>query len=107
MKGERVEDGRWDLKPGQYSKHICTHPDTGDQKFTCWLVYPPTPPGPVMIGPGPFGGWEVDENEDGTISLQPKPGNSNSLQVHPMEHGTKGHLPGWHGYINHGEWSGA
>lgn len=111
MKGKRVEDGRWDLKPGEYSKHICTSGDD-PTTYVCWLVYPPLPPGPVMIGPNPhFGGWDVDEHEDGTISLQPKPGNSNSLLVHSRVW-AKGQPnertdPGWHGYINHGEWVGA
>jgi phage terminase large subunit GpA-like protein len=37
---------------------------------------------------------EVDENDDGTITVEPKPGNSNSIL----------HVCGWHGYIDHGEW---
>jgi hypothetical protein len=106
FQGKRREDGVWDLKPGEYSKHICQSNEFPGKNFTCWLVYPPVPPGPVMIGPKPFGGWEVDENEDGTITLESKPGNSNSLLVHPIEHGKRGHLPGWHGYIDKGVWKG-
>lgn len=110
MKGKRREDGVWDLKPGEYSKHICQDSDYPGENFICWLVYPPKPPGPVMIGPDPFGGWEVDENEDGTITLEAKPGNSNSLQVHPRDWGQGENLrhdPGWHGYIRNGVWEGA
>jgi hypothetical protein len=37
---------------------------------------------------------EVEEHEDGTISVLPKPNNSNSI-MSPK---------GWHGYIRHGVW---
>jgi hypothetical protein len=40
---------------------------------------------------------EVEEHEDGTITVEPRPNNSNSI-LSPR---------GWHGYIHQGVWSGA
>lgn len=96
MQGTRREDGAWDLKVGEYSKMPIAH---DGESYTCWLVNVPTGHR-IMIGPEPVsGGWEVDEHEDGTISVVPKPGNSNSILVHPS-----GGRDGWHGYIRRGVW---
>jgi len=41
----------------------------------------------------------VREEDDGTISVRPGDGSSNSILV-------KDHRGEWHGYIEHGEWRG-
>lgn len=101
MKGERRPDGTnpLDLKSGDYAK---TNFGVNDQKYETWWIR--TPNG--ILGrlavrgsgevPQPHG-HEVDEHEDGTISVQPKPHNSNSILA--VEEGDS-----WHGYIDHGEW---
>jgi hypothetical protein len=43
----------------------------------------------------------VREEEDGTISVRPGDGSSNSILV------TGAHDTEWHGYIEHGEWRAA
>lgn len=64
-----------------------------------WWIRPPCGHN-NLLGPKPAGaGHEVDEHEDGTISVQPKPGNSNSiLCMTPVD----GQPCGWHGYVNRG-----
>lgn len=51
----------------------------------------------------------VEEHEDGTISVLPQPGNSNSIFVEgwPHDAGLRARgepLKFWHGYIRHGVW---
>lgn len=66
-----------------------------------WNIRPPCGHN-GMIGPEPAGkGHQVDEHEDGTITVEPKPGNSNSiLCTWPVD----GKPCGWHGYIDRGVW---
>ena len=45
----------------------------------------------------------VREEDDGTISIRPGDGSSNSVLV---EGHNKDGLASWHGYIEHGVWSG-
>lgn len=41
----------------------------------------------------------IREEDDGTISVRPGDGSSNSILCH-----TSGENAGWHGYIEHGVW---
>jgi hypothetical protein len=44
---------------------------------------------------------EVEEHEDGSISVIPRPNNSNSIMVHGYD-GER--MCEWHGFIRHGVW---
>lgn len=96
--GRRVPDDEWfswqadgQIRPGDYGKIV------DDRKVT-WFVCAPdgsrfmlaSPQSPDRAGRH----HEVDEHEDGTITVEPKPGNSNSI-LSPN---------GWHGWIYRGEW---
>lgn len=60
----------------------------------CWHARPPGCDHNCLLGPEPpASGHEVDEHEDGTITVEPKPGNSNSILCP---------ICGWHGYIYRG-----
>lgn len=63
-----------------------------------WMIRPPCGH-KFMLAPagnrtGPT--HEVDEHDDGTISVQPKPTNSNSILCPSC---------GWHGYVDHNDWT--
>lgn len=63
------------------------------ESFEAWFLKPPC--GHQMFlayDPRQGAVHEVDEHEDGTISVLPKTGNSNSILCHC----------GWHGYIRRG-----
>lgn len=68
----------------------------GEGSKTMWMI---KFPGPIdLLGHGRLSdAHEVDEHEDGTISVVPKPGNSNSIL-----HTIPGREIQWHGYIDHG-----
>lgn len=98
MQGKRIADGELPLEPGEYSKHIVQHTDK--KNYTCWMMTAPNGNGPFMIGPKPpRGGHEVEENGDGTITVRPRPNNSNSILVY-----ASGKKEAWHGYIYNGVW---
>lgn len=93
-----------DLRPGDYWKILDTgtgEPRKSDRPGnltgTCWYVVAP-------IGNkrgyaiGRLEAHTVREHEDGTISVRPDDGSSNSILIT----GAHGHT--WHGYIEHGEW---
>ena len=93
MQGRRLPDGQFPELPGEYSKMayqdgvttwIVCAPD-GGPKFQLANATSPDPAGRVH---------EVEEHEDGTITVEPKPHNSNSI-LSPR---------GWHGWIRHGVW---
>lgn len=103
MKGRRLPDTGFgdlperDLQPGDYWKY--TGIDLGDKypsnlTRTVWGIYSPD-----GNGIGTLISHTVREHEDGTISVRPNDGSSNSI-LH------KGGNPErtWHGYIEHGEW---
>ena len=58
---------------------------------TCWRIV--TPLGQI----GTLMKHTVREEEDGTISVRPNDGSSNSILI-------TDHRGSWHGYIEHGEW---
>lgn len=61
-----------------------------------WMVRPPCGHHFMLAEPREgHAHHEVDEHDDGTISVQPKPGNSNSILCSCS----------WHGYIDHGVWT--
>jgi len=86
-----------DLQPGDYWKlpdvdlgYDCPSNLTG----TIWRFYSPD-----GNGVGTLISHTVREEDDGTISVRPGDGSSNSI-LHSG--GAKGKI--WHGYIEHGEW---
>lgn len=100
MQGRRRSDGTspFDLEPGDYSKRSVTNHDETDH-WTMWYVCAPDGQRFYLANEhdrdrsGKH--HEVDEHDDGTISVVPKPANSNSIQS-PNQ--------GWHGWIDHGVW---
>jgi hypothetical protein len=90
-----------DLQPGDYWKVI--HRRTGKPLHS---DEPTNLTGTVWMVVAPSGEWHmgqltkhtVREHEDGTISVRPGDGSSNSILI------TDGQQEHWHGYIEHGEW---
>lgn len=100
------------LSPGEYTKQPVTMPYG---TFDVWWVC--TPNGllgrlsmPDDVAAGRVSGCHhVEEHDDGTISVLPQPGNSNSILVQgwPLDGGLRAEgepLKSWHGYIDHGVW---
>ncbi|MFL5312234.1 MAG: hypothetical protein ACJ79H_17515 [Myxococcales bacterium] len=91
-----------DLRAGDYwkvldkdgSERRSTNPEnlTG----TCWFVCVPMPGDSEGYGLGRLEHHTVREHDDGTISVRPNDGSSNSILV---SGGPRGR---WHGYIDHG-----
>lgn len=102
FQGKRLPDGGFPENPGEYVKTaIERHVDGVVGPHTAWLMKAPKGGPTFHIGaPNPDGSprHEVEENEDGTITVQPHPKNSNSILVHG---GTRHE---WHGYIYSGVW---
>lgn len=108
MQGRRLPDLAFDrmhpdIQPGDYWKilnvgngmpRISEHPEnlTG----TCWYAIAPGPTVGYMLGRLEV--HTVREHEDGTISVRPGDGSSNSILIG----GPNGRS--WHGYIEHGVW---
>lgn len=115
LQGRRRKDTRFgtlpdDIRAGDYWKILdgdgqprrSEHPDnlTG----TCWHVVAPMVPAPydeAGYGIGRLEAHTVREHEDGTISVRPGDGSSNSILI-AGHHGRR-----WHGYIEHGIWRDA
>lgn len=69
-----------------------------DDSYIRWMVRPPCGHHFMLAGGSQsLPHHEVDENEDDTITVEPKPTNSNSILCPTC---------GWHGYIDHGIWRG-
>lgn len=66
---------------------------------SCWFVVAPGGGEGYMIGR--LQNHTVRENRDGTISVLPGDGSSNSIKI------TQGHVGEWHGYIREGVWETA
>lgn len=94
-----------DIQPGDYWKILDTGTGeprrseiAGNLTGTCWYVVAP-------IGDadgyalGRLEAHTVREEDDGTISVRPGDGSSNSILI------TGAHGYSWHGYIEHGVWS--
>jgi hypothetical protein len=97
-----------DLKPGDYWKILNVgdgkprvaegSPENGNLTGTCWFVVVPLNDGDgTGFGLGRLEHHTVREEEDGTISVRPGDGSSNSILV------TGAHGKSWHGYIERGE----
>lgn len=101
MQGRRREDGTppYELEPGDYTKmHTTNSAET--ESWEVWFVR--TPDGSASFYLANEHDRDrngrchhVEEHEDGTISVLPQPGNSNSI----MAPGEK-----WHGFLRRGEW---
>jgi hypothetical protein len=87
----------WADPPGVWWKWGDVDLGDGGPSVTRWMVRPPCghhfmlAPAGDRTGPA----HDVDEHADGTITVEPKPSNSNSIQCP---------FCAWHGYIDHGEW---
>lgn len=109
MIGRRRPDTRRDRlprnpKPGDYWKVL----DAGTGKpahsdaptnltGTVWEIVAPD----TGFGVATLAVHTVREHDDGTISVRPGDGSSNSILV------TGAHGKTWHGYIDHGKWERA
>ena len=89
-----------DIQPGDYWK--CLIPDgsrpvnvddrPSNLTGTMWMFMPPN-----GCGIGSLRAHTVRENEDGTATIAPQDGSSNSVLIH-------GAGCSWHGYMEHGVW---
>lgn len=91
-----------DIEPGDYWREvdengIATESDC-PQNLTggIWWVAAPKPDGGYMLGRLTL--HTVREEDDGTISIRPGDGSSNSILIQRNSDEI------WHGYINHGIW---
>ena len=108
MKGRRLPDTRFgdlpdDLQPGDYWKYLTSAGmpmvpgymgEGTNLTNTMWGYYSPD-----GNGIGTLTAHTVREETDGTISVRPGDGSSNSI----LHSGGAQHKT-WHGYIEHGEW---
>ena len=96
-----------EIQPGDYWK-ILTHDGSEPLRATyasnltgsCWFVVVPLVKANSLAkgyGLGKLMKHTVREHEDGTISVRPNDGSSNSILVTKGQDG-----PSWHGYIEHG-----
>jgi hypothetical protein len=105
VQGRRVPDGSppYEYEPGDYGRarirggplldDLASHAEGPSNGW--WFR---TPNG--MLGQM-TSAHQVEEHEDGAISVEPLPWNSNSLLVTT---GTEPDAKTWHGYIRHGVW---
>lgn len=105
MKGRRREDTVYgdlpeDLRPGDYWKYLDAEGNPqravwpSNLTRTVWGFMPPV----KGIGVGRLEKHTVREHDDGTISVLPGDGSSNSILV------SGGRGQQWHGYIREGVW---
>lgn len=111
MQGRRRPD-TWrgdlpdDLRRGDYWKVLdgsgepARSEEPSNLTGTCWMVAAPIGDG-EGYGLGNLAKHTVREEEDGTISVRPGDGSSNSILI------TAAHGQQFHGYIEHGVWSDA
>lgn len=106
MKGRRLPDTPFGdlpegLEPGAYWRYLDRHTREplnmtqypSNLTGTVWGYYSPD-----GNGIGTLVQHTVREHEDGTISVRPGDGSSNSI----LHQGARDDV--WHGYIEHGEW---
>lgn len=93
MQGQRVESygAFFDAEAGVYMKVGLAH---GERHFDAWFVKPPCGHHFHLAYSPDRAVHEIDEHEDGTISVEGKPNNSNSILCNC----------GWHGFIVRGVW---
>ncbi len=108
MKGRRREDTYRgmlpdDIQPGDYWKVLdrsSGEPAKSDSSSNLTgLVYMVVAPMSYGYALGNLTHHTVREHDDGTISIRPNDGSSNSILI------TGHHGEQWHGYIEHGEWN--
>jgi len=112
MKGRRRPDVKYgelpdDLQPGDYWKYLdrkTGEPMQSDNPTnltgTCWgIVCPVQPPDAEIPVIGYLRNHTVREHEDGTISVLPGDGGSNSIQIL-----WKGDKELYHAWIRRGVW---
>ena len=110
MKGRRLPDtpsGDFPegIQAGDYWKPLADNGEPltvsvpGNLTSGVWWVAAPMPSGSFALGR--LTNHTVREEDDGTISVRPGDGSSNSILLK----GAAGQE--FHGYIEHGEWSGA
>lgn len=93
-----------DIRPGDYWKILDAEgqprrsSDPSNLEGTCWYVVAPIGDGFAL---GRLEKHTVREHDDGTISVRPGDGSSNSILIT----GARG--VSWHGYIEHGVWEEA
>lgn len=106
LQGRRLPDLRFgelhsDVRAGDYWKILGDDGlprisfDSGNLTRTCWYIVAPMSYGFAI---GRLTKHTVREHEDGTISVRPNDGSSNSILIT----GHRGEQ--WHGYIEKGVW---
>ncbi len=96
-----------ELEPGDYVRRLVT---VDDRTYPAWWVCTPNGLlGRLSMPEDTPNCHHVEEHEDGTISVLPQPGNSNSILVTgwPLDGGTRAEgepRKSWHGYIRRGVW---
>lgn len=100
----RYDTAPFHYEPGDYGLSITR---TGEDAPLGWWVR--TPNGLfgrlTMPTDNPSDHHEVEEHQDGTISVLPRPGNSNSILISGGNWVEDTWRPAsWHGYIRHGVW---
>jgi len=84
-----------DIQPGDYWRALIEpSPEPSNLTGLCYYVVAPEPGFGVAL----LTRHTIREEDDGTISVRPGDGSSNSILVHGA------HGKTWHGYIEHGEW---
>jgi hypothetical protein len=91
-----TEDGSRPMTPEEYGGKNKDYPSnlTGG---VWWVVTPNGVPAVLCL-------HTVREHEDGTISIRPGDGSSNSVLVEGYSHELKERVS-WHGYVEHGVWT--
>lgn len=96
VSGRRVDDHRefYDAPAGAYRR---VELESRGQTFTAWIVKPPCGHAAYLsFDPREGRVHEVEEHDDGTITVEPRPENSNSILCARC---------GWHGWIRAGLWT--
>lgn len=108
MHGRRRSDSTApdEYEPGDYGRRRIT---VGEQTYWTWWVRTPNGLLGRLSAPedNPARHHEVEEHEDGTVSVIPRPGNSNSILIEGGSYvgdTTEYRRESWHGYIEHGVW---
>lgn len=108
LQGRRRPDTRWDLlpediQPGDYWREVnddgepTVSNEPGNLTHGIWWVAAPMSTTSFALGRLTL--HTVREETDGTISVRPGDGSSNSILIQKGQDG-----PSWHGYIEHGVW---
>lgn len=98
--GRRLPDGQFPERPGDYS---CVVIDGAAR----WFNWPPGCPWPGTLKPyerdgEPF--HEIEEHEDGTITVTPSILMRETVQTLHAPGGTIVAFAGWHGWLERGVW---